>query len=245
MSGEAFAMRLALARLAVRHGVAMPTTATLSLAPPADDDEPLLIEGIAVSANTVDYTRQMFAPRAFVLPMIKSRMPQLLYRHDPNVSPGAIDDLRYDLDGNIRLCAHVTDALAKRAPALSVAATVNAFELKDVDTPNFYALITNASITEISLTPSPANAAALITRRYKEPAALKFYDLMSARVKVLIKHVEIVQRVAENHAHTSTVASKSPARTAPRGTQRPSMITPPRRPTQFSALAAALNKRTA
>jgi hypothetical protein len=242
--GQAMAMRLALAKLAVRHGVALPAPAMLPLTPPADDG-PLLIEGVADVAGNVDHTRMMFAPRAFTLPMIKSRMPRLLYRHSAESLAGTVDDLRYDLDGNVRRCAHVTDALAKRAPALSVSATVHAFELINTDTPDFFARILSASITEISLTPSPANGAALITRRYKEPAALKFYDLMSDRVKVLIKHVEIIRQVAENCARDNAVAPKSPARTEPRGIQRPPMIAPPRRPTQFSALAAALNERTA
>ena len=56
MSGEAMAMRLALAKLAVRYGVALPAPAMLPLAPPGDD-EPLLIEGIAVAAGNVDHTR--------------------------------------------------------------------------------------------------------------------------------------------------------------------------------------------
>ena len=86
--------------------------------------------------------------------MIKSRMPRLLYRHNAESPAGTIDDLRYDLDGNVLLCAHVTDALAKRAPALSVAATVHSFELVNADTPDFFARILRASIDEISLTPS-------------------------------------------------------------------------------------------
>lgn len=225
-------MKLELARLAVRHGVATPTPRQLPSAEPVD--QPLCIEGIAASANSIDATRMMFAPCAFRLPAIPSRMPKLLYRHDDQQVAGEIKDLFHDRDGNLRLRALVAHELAKRAAGLSVGVTVLAYELKNVDTPSFYALITHADVpTEISLTPMPADARALVTLRYPEPAVLKFYDLMGDAVRCLIKQVEVIQKVCSEQA-------AQPARTPAR--RAAPVIAPPRRPTPFSQLVQEINR---
>jgi hypothetical protein len=47
---------------------------------------------------------------------------------------------------------------------LSIAATIERYELRDQDDPqHFHALITRADLDEISLTPKPANSACVIT----------------------------------------------------------------------------------
>ena len=51
---------------------------------------------------------------------------------------------------------------ALRAPAFSVAIKVVDYEIRDADSPDFFALITRAELTELSITDRPANANALI-----------------------------------------------------------------------------------
>ena len=117
----------------------------------------------------------MFRCYSLVLPFCRP-LPPLLYRHDPKQVAGRIDEMSHDSDGNLRIRATVTHEQAKRCPAFSVAAKVTAYELRDEDSPNFYAVITAAEITEVSLTPTPANPNALVLNRYPQFASVALHD---------------------------------------------------------------------
>jgi len=58
---------------------------------------------------------------------------------------------------------------------------VTTYELKNADTPNFYALVTRADLTEISLT----DARPRVLNRYRPSAASEVYALIGEKVKLM------------------------------------------------------------
>jgi hypothetical protein len=195
-------------RLAVRHGTGQQQPVVLPLTEASD--EPLHIEGIAAAGN-VDSTRQMFSRCAFRIPFLKSRMPKLLYRHDPQQIAGQIDEL-YHAEGNLCIRAFASHELARRCPALSVAATVLGYEIRNADSKNFYAEILDAEIAEVSLTPSPANAHALVMRRYPVPASVKVFDLTAQAVGKMQEIVAALRASCLHIAAFPVVGEGLPAR---------------------------------
>ena len=241
-------MRLQLAKLSARHNVTPPAPVILSLTEPVD--QPLYLEGIAAHAGSIDTSRQKFRPYAIALPsMLGREMPPLLYRHDPKQIAGEIVELNHGKDGSLRIRALVSHALARRAPAFSVAVKVEAYQLKDVDTPNFHSVITACEISEVSLTVSPANSHALVTQRYPVPAAARYYDLMRDRVNCLIKYTEALQQICREqsepakyaHGHTLKVKAGTPKAPA----FKPHIAVEPHRQTSFGALVRAIEARSA
>jgi len=99
----AMQMRFRLTRLADHHGVTPALPSLLSLAPPSD--RPLIVEGIAAHAGSIDSDRQMFRRYSLALPR---SLPPLLYRHDPKQVAGHVDELTHDGEGNLRIRATVT-----------------------------------------------------------------------------------------------------------------------------------------
>ena len=79
-------------------------------------------------------------------------VPRLHYKHDQTREVGTIDSLSYDDHGALTITATVTDPLARRANAFCVGCTVVDYELINAETPDFYALIRQATLDEISLT---------------------------------------------------------------------------------------------
>jgi hypothetical protein len=217
-AGLAMQMRFRLARLAEQHGVTPALPPLLSLAP--QSDRPVIVEGIAAHAGSIDSDRQRFRPYSLAL---RRPLPPLLFRHDPKQVAGTVDELSHDSDGNLRIRATVDHEMAKRCPAFSVAAKITAYELRDEHTPNFHALITAAEITEISLTPAPANSNALVLHRYPQFAGVAFHDHAIAGFK---KAVEIL-KVLQQHLDAPP---RAPA----------AVIS--HRPTQFQSLVQAMNR---
>jgi hypothetical protein len=121
---------------------------------------------------------------------------------------------------------------------------VHAYELHDVDDRDkFHVLITDATIDECSVTDRPANRSALVLQRYRQLAAVEFYDIAGVGIREIIEMVEVLQRLS----HTTADQQKAtPAQTEQRlpskPRARPPVITPPRRPTQFSQLVQEINR---
>ena len=82
--------------------------------------------------------------------------------------------------------------MAARCQALSYAASVEDYTLHDDGRATFYARITKATLTEISLTENPSNPNALVTRRGPPPPGVALYNLMQAKVACLQKMVPIL-----------------------------------------------------
>src|SRR5262245_39565854 len=182
MSGQALAMRLKLKRLAVQHRVCS-APITLPLFDPVPHD--MLMEGYA-STDDLDLDRCKMRPYAFGYPMRRqARGVPLLYKHDPKQVAGTIEDLEYDDFGNLCVLAVVTHECAKRCGAFSIRAVVNDYEIINGDTPDFYAIIKSAELTEISLTDNPSNPHALVLDRYRVSPAVQAYQLLAAKTQCL------------------------------------------------------------
>jgi hypothetical protein len=97
----------------------------------------------------------------------------------------------------------VHDELARRAGGFSIAVTVRAYDLRDTGNANVHAVITSASLENISLTDTPANVHALVMNRYPVPAATKFYDIMQTKVSRLTELLTLMKRMHNEHPRKS------------------------------------------
>ena len=143
----------------------------------------MVLEGKA-AATSIDLTRVRFMPRCFTWPKI---VP-LLYRHaDP---AGDVDDLYYSSAGELMARVTASHALARRAPAFSISANVREWRLVKKDTADFYAEVLSATITELSLTPSPCNPDCRVVKREPVPQAEQSFVAMNAKLKDMMKLAE-------------------------------------------------------
>ena len=83
--------------------------------------------------------------------------------------------------------------IARCCPGFSVGAAVSAYELHNADRRDFYAEVSSAEISEISLTDRPSNPAALVTDRYPPCAAAECYSLLGQKIKVLTQLIHLTQ----------------------------------------------------
>ncbi len=191
VTANALEMTLQLRRLQQRHNI----PSDIYVAPQAAAvPHPMVLEGYASTCD-IDLTRTKFRPYAFGYPLLFCQpMPRLLYRHDESQPAGRIDSLQYDHKGNLLIRATVTHEPAKRCNAFSIGARVHAYTMHDVDSPSFYALVTSAELTKISLTDQPANMAALVTRRYRASPTVQLYSLLGEKVSRLAKLTNIIRQ---------------------------------------------------
>ena len=215
---SALEMRVQLKRLMQRHQIAAPALVNIPLTAPTVGA--MVVTGLA-STTTLDLERTKVRRRAFYW---GKHFPPLLYRHDPDQVAGEILALDYDAQGQLRIRARVDHVEARRCGAFSVSMNVEDYEFRDVDDKSFHAFIKRATLTEVSLTQTPANANALVTSRWlappQTPPTNQFYSLMQAKVTCLTKLVPLL-------------ALAVPERDQP----------PP--PTSFRQLVAAINAKGA
>lgn len=171
--GLALKMRATLLRLMAERGIAVERK-TMPLLPAIDGD--VLIEGLAATVD-IDSMRMKFRPWCFSWP---SPLPPLLLRHDAGRIAGRIIALRHDARGRLHLQARVTDPEAGRLPALSVAASIQSYELIDENGPDFHAVVTRATVLEVSCTDCPAQREALILSRMRPSPVADGYETMIA-----------------------------------------------------------------
>ena len=88
----------------------------------------------------------------------------------------------------------MTDPVARRCNAWSVACTVVDYEIIDAATPDFYSLIKSARLDEISLTDQPANTRAIVTSRRDVAAASEFYGAMQEYFAKLTEIITLIQK---------------------------------------------------
>ena len=99
----ALRMRLELARLRDRHGIAPePVQIPLSMR----SDGPVILEGLAAHTS-VDLDRMRLRGYAFQTLLPWEAKPPLLFRHDPAQPAGTIESLDYDSAGNLAIRARV------------------------------------------------------------------------------------------------------------------------------------------
>jgi hypothetical protein len=221
-SGLAMKMRVELAQLAHRHGTVPPISCALPLAPATA--YPLSIVGVAVS-NSVDQVRTRFRPWC---PTFMPKPPPLLFRHqDP---AGEIESIEHDQKGRLIIRARVDHPEARRCRGLSVCATIEAYQLMDVDDPlKFHALITRPYVDEVS-------ADCLITSRIPDCPTNKFFDLAQAGVGKMIEIVDLLKKVNERPRVQRTEKRE------PRFSDRAPRSQTIRRQTSFSSLVDQLKE---
>ena len=168
VTGLALKMRCELAELARKHNVVQRPPAPLPMMAPSSYAQ--VLSGFA-STGDVDQERMKFRGHAFRL--VSARHVRLLHRHDENQVAGEVQELSYDEFGRLKIRCRVDHEQARRCAAFSVSGRINEYRLCDVDSPNFYALITDATLDEISLTEIPSNRHALVTSRYPADARSK------------------------------------------------------------------------
>jgi hypothetical protein len=223
--GTALRLKLELARLHQHHRV--PVASPVTLPPAAPSADAVIVSGYA-STTHVDLHRMKFRPWAFVfLPW--DEPPPLLWKHDASQVAGHIHALEYDSHGNLTVRATVTHAEAKRCNGFSIAGTIREYEIHNADSREFFALITRATLDEVSVTPTPCNPHALVLTRDPVSPAGRFYDLMVQRVQCL-------QRLVQTIPLPPPTARPTPPRAPARASVRPS----PR--TEFQTLVSAMNR---
>jgi HK97 family phage prohead protease len=191
----ALEMSLRLGQLMKKHDITL-TPITITLAAPTD--YPMILEGYAATTD-IDHQRMKLRAYAFGFPLRKQfRNVPLLYRHDPTQVAGRIDEIDYDERGNLRVRATVTHALAKRCGAFSIGARILDYEMRDELGPDFHALVTSAELTEVSVTPSPANPFALVQRRSRASARAEFYNDAIKLVSCMQEFVGLLQQEIKN-----------------------------------------------
>jgi hypothetical protein len=231
---NALAMQLELKRLALQYGVTS-EPCILPLTEPAAPHD-LIIEGFAATCD-VDRSRMKFRPWAFTL-LPWEPLPPLLFRHGRPA--GRLLEMRHDDRGRLFVRALVTDSEAKRCGGLSVAATIHAYELRDVDSANFHALITEATVDEISISDRPCNQQALILHRYRQSPVVEYYDHMKNSVTCLQQLVELLKADVRRRAVPADRRADRRAVHADRHVMEPATSRPK---TEFRQLVEAINER--
>lgn len=190
-TGAALAMKLKLRTLMQRHRIQCNPVKI----PLFDSVEPdMLMEGYC-STDDIDLDRCKFRSYAFGFPLRRQyRDVPLLYRHDPKQVAGTLDDCEYDDFGNLCVWCTVTHPEAKRCGGFSIGATVLEYQIVDGDTPDFHALISQAELNEVSLTPEPANPNCLVMDRYRVSPAVQTLELLTAKMKLLQKMTVLMKQ---------------------------------------------------
>jgi hypothetical protein len=203
--GQAMRMKVELARLVTKHGVAPSPPVTIPLAPPVDG--PVILSGYC-STPHVDLERVRFRP--FALGWLPWRMPLLCHRHGA-VEVGEIHELAYTDNGSLRIRCTVRDDAAALCNAFSVTATVYDYELVNVDSSHFHAVVKSGWLDEVSLTTTPANPQALVDFRCRGLSTPPFHTLMQRRIACCLGLLDIVK----------TTHASAPARDEPPPRVRP------------------------
>ncbi|MET3334601.1 MULTISPECIES: hypothetical protein [Bradyrhizobium] len=231
----ALQMQLELKRLALRHGATETASHIHPLQPATDHD--LIFVGLAATSD-IDQARMRFRPWCFsFLPWQK--LPPLLFRHSEPA--GELLEMSHDDRGNLAVRARVSHSLAKRCSHFSVAATVQEWELRDINDPaNFHGLIKCCAIDEISITDRPCNTEAKVLYRYRPSPAVELYDIAKQGVICITK---IITLMASMPVAPVALPPPTKPRHATRPRHAPAHIISRRPKSQFTALAEELNSR--
>jgi hypothetical protein len=175
----------------------------------------------------------VFSPAEFDVPAVEAAAAVI----PPSRAGRQILKLEYDARGRLVVDARVDHVEARRCSGLSVAATIQRYELRDQDdSENFHALITRADIDEISITPTPANPDCVITSRFPTSSQPEFFDLARQGIGKIIEILDLLRKLD--------------AQSAPPATPRhPRAVAPPRRAvvaprprTEFGKLVDAMER---
>lgn len=219
--GIAMRMKIELAALVAKHGLTRRAFTPAPLRPPSEQH--FSLQGYA-SPATVDRDHMKFAPRCWE--QFKPGIP-LLYRHQQNHQAGEILELDARNDG-LFVRAWVTDSEAKCCGYFSIAASVHDYKLID-DGPRTHALITSATLDEVSLVLDPTHDLALAE---PTPPPVEFFVLAGRAIGLMVKQLDIIGQLASQPAAPMPLAPISPARGQPH--------LDPHRQTSFGSLINAI-----
>ncbi|MBR0710136.1 hypothetical protein [Bradyrhizobium liaoningense] len=237
MTGEALKLKAEVARLMSRHRLAPIACAPAAPLPPVEGD--WIFEGFAAPA-TIDSERTKFAPHCWM--PFKSGIP-LLYRHSRPA--GEVLEVRAT-DKGLHMRALVRDNEAKQCTHFSVAATIHGYQLRDVDDrERFHALVTCATLDEITVTNAPANPAAIILHRYRQSASVEFWDIARRGIvcaQGIVAALRIINSAQSAPPQTVVRPVKRSLCEVPRSRPTPAKApTRPRPKTEFRTLVDAIN----
>jgi hypothetical protein len=191
--GQGFRMQLQTRRLMRRHGIE-PDIVLIPMTEPTE--LPQILEGLAATTQ-VDLQRNRFRPYAFVWsPDVRS--VRLLFKHKAAEVAGTIDHLAYDDAGQLLIRCTVTHPEARRCNAFSVGASIIEYSIEDADNPDcFHALIRQARVDEVSLTPIPSQIGALVTKRHDVSARAAFYENAQRSVQKVGEMLAVLQTLQQ------------------------------------------------
>jgi phage head maturation protease len=195
-TGAGLAMKVKLRELMNQHQVRIEPR-VLPLAPATGC--PMILKGYAATVD-VDAERTRFAPHAFGL--LRASQVKLLYRHDPTQIAGEVQDLCYDARGNLCIVAKVTHERAQRCGGFSIGGRVRSFKLHNANSKDFFAVVDDLALEEISLTETPANMNAVVQSRFPVNAHAEMLGHASQYFRTLQQLVALLPQA---------IASSSPA----------------------------------
>jgi hypothetical protein len=191
VGGLALALRRDLAELAGRHNVA-PSSGQLVQSLPECDERACILSGYA-TVPTIDLEHMCFARHS--LGWYPWALPKLLWRHREE-EVGRVLSLEWDGTG-LRANVETSHLEAMNAPGFSVCVTIEKYELKNTNSPDYFAEITRGWLENISLTDRPAHPMALIHQRAPACAQVAFLDLATAGFKTMIKIAQTLQQMEQ------------------------------------------------
>jgi HK97 family phage prohead protease len=207
-------MRLQLARLAKHHRIAPPSPVMIALTAPVEHS--MIVEGYA-AVTGLDLTRQRLRPFAFrnSCLLIDQPRPPLYWKHDETKPVGEILSLKYDDAGCVRIKCRVDDPLARRAGAFSIGCVVHKWSLHDETSPDYFALIEQASITEVSLTDVPAQPQCIVTARYPQSARVELLEHAARGIDNIQRQIAILATMAAARPQAPPPPKATPRRVVP------------------------------
>ncbi len=96
-----------------------------------------------------------------------------------------------------KFCRPNDNQEAKRCGAFSIRAKILAYKLRETETKNFHAVVSDAEIVEISLTNQPANPASLVRHRSRAAPIDAYLGGIGDYHTLMIKRIGIAQQMAE------------------------------------------------
>ena len=108
------------------------------------------------------------------------------------------------------------------------------YEIRNAESADYFALITQARIDEISLTDNPANRNALVRSRYRIAPVAPFLKTLREQADLSTKAVQLIQRKLECLRQLANSPAPVPRAATP-ATTRPQ--------TEFKRLVEAMNQQ--
>lgn len=173
-------MQLALKRRMQLFNIAQPTLSFPLYQPTSGA---MVLEG-KVASTSIDLQRTRFMPRCFTWP---SKV-ELRYRHEELA--GDVDDLWHSSAGELFAKVTASHILARRTSHFSIAASVHHWKMINPNTSEFYAEVYSATITEVSLTPSPCAPDCKVLKREPAHAVENSHHALLAKMQSLMKAAE-------------------------------------------------------